>query len=135
MSAEITIRPGTQAEWALAIDSFVESFRDAPVAEGCTRSTRAALFCVYLNEWRYLVAVEPEANEVLGFIVASRSRGHVAWLQVKAPYRRRGVATALLDAAEVAKGQVKTPFLPGGGMCSLAREHGYRLCHRPWMAP
>jgi GNAT superfamily N-acetyltransferase len=132
--AEIKVRPGKPDERALAIDSFCQSFRDAPVAEGASRGTLAALFLTYLDSWRYLVAVEPESQEVLGFIVAS-SQGAIAWLQVKAPYRQRGVARALLDEADVCRGKVLTPFMPGGGIVAQLREKGYRLCHRPWMAP
>lgn len=133
--AEIEIRPGTPAEHALAIDSFVESFRDAPVAEGATRGTLSALFCAYLQSWRYLVACEPDTpEEIMGFIVAS-SRGAVAWIQVKAQYRRKGVAKALLSAAFVGQGKTLTPFMPGGGLVANLREKGYRLAHRPWMAP
>lgn len=135
MEAEILIRKGTELEWKLAFDSFCEEYREAPCAGGTTRALLAGMFGVYLMQWRYLVACEPETpQEILGFIVAS-SRGAVAWLQVKAPYRRRGVARALLNAADVTKGKVITPFLPGGALNAQLREHGYHLCHRPWMVP
>lgn len=135
MEAEILIRRGTEAEWALAFDSFLESYRDAPAAQGAPRGVLAGVFGAYLLQWRYLVACEPDTpEEIMGFVVAS-SRGAVAWLQVKAQYRRKGVARALLNVAAVSKGKVLTPFLPGGALNAQLREKGYHLCHRPWMAP
>lgn len=135
MEAEILIRRGTESEWALAFDSFLEEYREVPAAQGTTRGVLAGIFSVYLLQWRYLVACEPETpEEIMGFIIAS-SRGAVAWMQVKAQYRRKGVAKALLNAAEVSKGKVLTPFLPGGALNAQLREKGYHLCHRPWMVP
>lgn len=135
MPAEIRIRRGTEAEWSLAFDSFLEEYQDAPTAQGCSRGTLAALFSVYLQQWRYLVACEPDTpEEIMGFIVVS-NRGAVAWVQVKAQYRKHGVARALLNAADVSKGKVLTPFLPGGALNAQLREKGYHLCHRPWMVP
>jgi GNAT superfamily N-acetyltransferase len=135
MEAEILIRRGTETEWSLAFDSFLESYRDAPAAQGATRGVLAGIFGAYLLQWRYLVACEPETpEEIMGFIVAS-SRSAVAWIQVKAQYRRKGVARALLNAAAVARGRVPTPFLPGPALKAQLRERGYHLCHRPWMVP
>lgn len=135
MPAEIQIRRGTEREWSLAFDSFIEEYRDSPAAQGCSRGTLSALFGSYLAQWRYLVACEPETpEEIMGFIVAS-SQGAVAWIQVKHQYRKLGVASALLDAAAVTTGKVLTPFLPGGALNAQLRAKGYHLCHRPWMVP
>lgn len=140
MEAEIRIRKGTEAEWKLAFDSFLEEYHPhrgchAPAAGGATRGVLAGIFGAYLMQWRYLVACEPDTpEEIMGFIVAS-SQGSVAWIQVKAQYRRRGVARALLAAADIARGKVMTPFLPGGALNAQLREKGYHLCHRPWMVP
>ncbi len=135
MEAEILIRKGTEKEWALAFDSFLTEYRAAPAAQGATRGVLAGIFGAYLMQWRYLVACEPETpDEVMGFIVAGLE-GAVAWVQVKAQYRRKGVARALLNHCGVQPGKVLTPFLPGGALNAQLREKGYRLCHRPWMVP
>ena len=134
MEANITIRKGTEAEWALAFDSFLEEYRRAPAAQRTTKGVLAGLFGSYLMQWRYLVACEPETpEEIMGFIVAS-SQGAVAWVQVKAQYRRKGVATALLSAAGV-KAAVETPFMPDRTLVGAIRDKGFRLYHRPWMVP
>jgi GNAT superfamily N-acetyltransferase len=136
MEAEIRIRKGTEREWVLAFDSFLEEYRSAPAAQGATRGVLAGLFGAYLMQWRYLVACEPDTpEEIMGFIVAPLTAGTVAWVQVKAQYRRKGVARALLAYVGAKPGKVLTPFLPGGALNAQLREKGYRLCHRPWMVP
>ena len=141
MEAEIRIRKGTESEWALAFDSFLEEYRSAPAAQGATRGVLAGIFGAYLMQWRYLVACEPDTpEEVMGFIIAAPNGSSrtpaVAWVQVKAQYRKRGVARNLLQHVGVSpRCAVLTPFLPGGALNAQLREKGYRLCHRPWMVP
>ncbi len=130
---DISIRPGTEGEQRLAIDSFVHEYAKAPAATGTPRGLLAALFVRLLQSWNFLVAVEPDADEVLGFIVYDFQTGRVAWLQVKAPYRRRGVGKALLESADICKGSLDVPFLPGRAFPKLAASKGYHLRFRPYL--
>jgi ribosomal-protein-alanine N-acetyltransferase len=47
--------------------------------------------------------VAEESGEIIGFLVAQRVAGealHIVTIDVKEPWRRRGVGAALMDAAE-----------------------------------
>lgn len=139
MSADIEIRAGRDDERPLVLQSFVREYRRSPYAKDVPHNALAAMMTRLLDAWGFLVAVEPETDEVLGFIV-SRAPDCLAWLQVKRPYRRRGVASALVACAGICPGRVLTPFFMPGKLDSgvridhLAQSHGCEIKFRPWMA-
>lgn len=138
VSAEIEIRAGRDDERPLVLQSFVREYRRSPYAKEVPPNALAAMMTRLLDAWGFLVAVEPETDEVLGFIV-SGSGNRVGWLQVKRPYRRLGVARLLVAAAGIQRGDVLTPFFLPGKTDSgtridhLASSHGFELKFRPWM--
>lgn len=139
MAADIQIRAGRDDERPLVFQSFIREYRRSPYAKDVPAEVLMVMLTRLLEAWGFTVAVEPEANEVLGFIIA-RAPNRVAWLQVKRPYRRHGVARALVMAAGIERGDVLTPFFLPGKTDSgvridhLASSHGYEIRFRPWMA-
>ena len=87
---------------------------------------------------RTLVATpHGDPDEILGY-VCHDGPSCVGFVYVKEALRQKGVATALLHAAGIQKGEVASPLivtkLPGAGnFPKLAEQHGYTLRFRPWM--
>lgn len=137
MDSTINIRHGRDDERILVLDSFTWQFAEAPAAERVPVRLLDWMMSRILDSWTFLVAVEPENDEILGFIVCT-APNRIAWLQTKEPYRGRGVATALLSTAGIRRGTIETPFMPGRTNVAenfprWAQTKGYRLVFRPWM--
>lgn len=135
--ADILIRNGTTDEYALVLQSFVLEYQHAPAAKGIHKTFLSSMMSLLLASWTFLVAVEPETDEILGFLVY-QAPSSIAWIQTKLPYRKRGVATALISHSGIKPGNIDTPFLPG--RTSIAdnfprwlNDRGWRLCFRPWL--
>jgi hypothetical protein len=139
MAADIQIRAGRDDERPLVFQSFIREYRRSPYAKDVPAEVLMVMLTRLLEAWGFTVAVEPDADEVLGFIVA-QAPNRVGWLQVKRPYRRNGVARALITATGIERGDVLTPFFLPGKTDSgtridrLASSHGYEIRFRPWMA-
>jgi [ribosomal protein S18]-alanine N-acetyltransferase len=57
----------------------------------------------FIGHWRSKTWVAEDGGEVLGFLVANKTRTgtmHVITIDVKQEWRRRGIGEALMDAAE-----------------------------------
>jgi GNAT superfamily N-acetyltransferase len=120
---QLEIRPGTDGDTALILDSFINTYHLAPQAGGASKATLASLIepLIHSERWRVAVACIPDdPDTILGFIVYDSraidpSVATVGWVQVKAPWRRKGVAKALLAHAGVQLDgtcrEVRTPFL------------------------
>lgn len=136
MSAQVAIVPFAPTYRAFILDSFLRSFGRSAYGEGVPARVLIDLLEPLLVGWDVSVAVSMEDhNEALGWVCA-RKPDAVAWLFVKPPYRRMGLAKALLDHAGVGK-LLSAPFVPtklfDRPFMAVAQERGYRVRFRPYL--
>lgn len=134
--ASISLRPYEAArDRGFVIMSFVRSFGRSAYATGVDAAVLIDLLDPMLIVWPTTVA--EAGDELLGWLCA-KAPDHVAWLYVKPDFRRRGVARALLDHAEIGK-QVSTPFMPTKSIDERTSFHaftkarGYQVHFRPYL--
>lgn len=128
------IRPAGPDDHPFVIDCFWRDFRQSVYAEGLSVPTIRGLIVDLLGrpDWHTVIAEMPDVpGEIYGWMTY-RSAREVAWLSVKARYRRNGCAKALLDHAGVHPGRVACAFLDPR-IDNLARPRGYRLLFRPFV--
>jgi hypothetical protein len=111
--SDIAIQDATPAHHNLICDSFLHEYRTAMMAKQTPAAVLLAKMRALLESptWRTLVCLDPEFDEVLGFLVY-RDAGTAAWLQVKKKYRKRGVARALVNAAGLSTFCLDVAFMP-----------------------
>lgn len=129
-----TIRPFTPDDLALVADQFWRDFRRSVYADGLSVATMRSLIVDLLGrpDWTTIIAELPDVpGEACGWMTY-RSVREVAWVCVKARYRRHGCATALLTHAGVKPGRVSCAFLDPQ-VVDLARPRGFRLVFRPFV--
>jgi ribosomal protein S18 acetylase RimI-like enzyme len=83
------------------VDTLLELWRDAAENDSRPADTRAAVLALLRRDPDALIVAEHD-GELIGSIIAGWDgwRYHLYRLAVRPDWRRRGVATALLDAAE-----------------------------------
>lgn len=134
MSDLFAIRAAVVDDVGLVIDSFWRDFRTSVYAEGLSVATMRHLIIDVMGrpDWKTVVAELPDVpGEICGWLVYRNAR-EVAWLNVKARYRRNGCAKALLAHAGVVPGRVACAFLDPR-LDGLARPRGFRLVFRPFV--
>lgn len=129
--AQIHIRRMVAADKPFITDSFLGTFRKSDFGDGVPARVLLGLFEPLLAIWDVFVAVSPDdSDEILGWI-CSRSPDRVAWIYIKAIYRRAGVATSLLAHAGVGR-VLRAPFVATSRwFVEAAREKGFRIRYRP----
>jgi GNAT superfamily N-acetyltransferase len=132
--ASISLRPYETKDRGFVIMSFVRSYGRSAYATGVPAAVLIDLLDPLLIAWDTTVAEAPD-GELLGWI-CSRP-GRLAWLFVKPEFRRRGVARALLERAEVGR-TLDAPFVPtkapdGSSFASWSRARGYTVHYRPYL--
>lgn len=91
-----------------------------------------------LATYQTLVATpHGDDDEILGYVLHD-GPSTVGFIYVKEAIRQKGIASALLSKAGIAKGEVVAPLivtkLPGAGnFPKLCEAHGYTVRFRPWM--
>lgn len=111
--SDIRIQDATAAHHPLILDSFLREYRETRAAAHTPPSVLLAKMQALLDSptWRALVCLDPEFDEVLGFLVY-RDAACAAWMQVKKKYRKRGVARALVNAAGLSTFCLDVAFMP-----------------------
>lgn len=111
--SDIAIQDAAPAHYPLILDSFLHEYRESRAAKHTPPAVLLAKMRALLESptWRALVCLDPEFDEVLGFLVY-RDAGCAAWLQVKKKYRKRGVARALVNAAKLSTFCLDVAFMP-----------------------
>lgn len=111
--SELSIQDATPAHHHLILDSFLHEYRETMVARHAPPAVLLAKMRALLlaPTWRALVCLDPEYDEVLGFLVY-RDPACAGWLQVKKKYRKRGVARALCAAAGLSTFCLDVAFMP-----------------------
>lgn len=139
MPALIGIRPFQIQDRAFVLDSMRRTLvRNSAYAAGLQPEVINLLVEPILATYRTLVATpHGDDDEILGYLTHD-GPSIVGFIYVKEALRQKGIATALLAHAGVAKGEIAAPLivtkLPGAGnFPKLAEAHGYTLRFRPWM--
>lgn len=135
--ATIEIREATEPEHVLVYDSILRTFGRSCYGHGVPArlllSKAEAL--IASPRWRVSVAVLAEVpDEVCGFMLWRPEPIGLGWLQVKEPYRKRGVAKALLASAltHVPHAGIPCAFLVPEA-AKLAASKGLTLRYRPYL--
>lgn len=102
------ILPARDADQSFILDSFTREYHSTPYCQGASFGTvRGLMFDLLASpRWTTLVMCDDELeDEILGYVVF-REANHlpdaqqaIAWVHVKATYRRMGIASKLLAAA------------------------------------
>lgn len=110
---DVRIQDAAPAHHALILDSFLHEYRGAMAAAHTPPAVLLTKMRALLTAptWRALVCLDPEFDEILGFLVY-RDTATAAWLQVKKKYRKRGVARALVNAAKLSTFCLDVAFMP-----------------------
>jgi len=139
MPAPIDIRPFRPEDRAFVLDSMRRTLvRNSAYAAGLQPEVVNLLVEPVLATHETLIATpHGDADEILGYITHD-GPSVVGFLYVKEALRQKGIATVLLAAAGIRKGEVVTPLLvtklPGAGnFPNLCEAHGYTVRFRPWM--
>lgn len=131
----LTVRPSVDTDLPFVLDSFVLDYRGVPYVEGLTRSQVRNLMVSLLAVpgWSCSILCEDsEPDEIIGYIV-SKAADVIAWLHVKARYRKRGMAKRLLNAIGARPGPIRTPNPPAPKFARTVRARGWRIHHRPYL--
>lgn len=137
MSATVTLRPGTQADWPHVVNSFIVEYRRSPHGGAMTERLIAACIEALIKSpaWALTVMAPTDGgDEIYGWVLWQNKA--VAWLHVKEFWRGCGFSRVLLNAAGCDGGEVYTPFLPhrtslAANFPMLCESKGYRIRHRP----
>jgi len=139
MPALIGIRPFQPQDRAFVLDSMRRTLvRNSAYATGLQPEVLNLLVEPVLATYRTLVATpQGDPDEILGYIIHDGPHV-VGFVYVKEALRQKGIASALLKAAGVEKGELVTPLLvtklPGAGnFPKLCETKGYTVRFRPWM--
>jgi GNAT superfamily N-acetyltransferase len=139
---DVRIRAGRPSDHALVFDSVISTLRQSPHAKGASNAVLASLVepLVFSPAWTLSVA-HPEGDDdtVLGFILHSADA--IAWVQVRAPWRRHGIGRALVRHAfgDQLPRELSTAFMVqrvGDGqptIVDLAQRYGVTLRFRPYL--
>jgi GNAT superfamily N-acetyltransferase len=137
LSATVTLRHGTQADWPHVANSFIEQYKLAPHASGMSYAMLDKCIKALLRSSAWVLTVMAPTDggdEILGWVLWQNKA--VAWVNVKEMYRGHGFARVLLNAANCNGGDVHTPFVPNRTALALnfpmfCESKGFRIRHRP----
>jgi len=139
MPATIDIRPFRPGDRAFVLDSMRRTLvRNSAYAAGLQPQVVDLLIEPVMATHQTLIATpQGDPDEILGYVTHD-GPSVIGFLYVKEALRQKGIATALLKAAGITKGEVVTPLLvtklPGvGNFPKLCEAHGYTVRFRPWM--
>lgn len=135
--AKIAVATSKPEHRALVLDSFAHQYRETSYGHGVPFAVLIAKMRALLDDgWVTVVATpEGEPDNVLGFVVyRDFPRLQVAWLQVKAPYRRAHVATALWDTiAGPNQREIECAFIDSKVAKMVKQLFGQTLRFRPYL--
>lgn len=135
--AKISVVAGKPEHLALVLDSFAHQYRETSYGHGVPFAVLIRKMSALLDDgWETTVATpDGEPDNVLGFVVARPyPRLQVAWLQVKAPYRRAHVATALWEAiAGPDAREIECAFIDTKVAKMVKQLFGQTLRFRPYL--
>jgi GNAT superfamily N-acetyltransferase len=138
--SSIVIRAGQDADLPYVLDSFWRAFSESPCTAGTPAEVLIARMRWLLNSpsWELAVAIlEADSSDLnVGWVVHQPGdRPRLAWVNVRGGWRRRGIGTALLRHAGIAKpGQhVDCAFLDPDVQRWVRDRHGLRLHWRPYL--
>lgn len=146
---QLLIRTGCVTDHALVLDSIISTYRQSPHAQGANNAVLASLVEPLLSSPKWALAIacpEDDADTILGFVLYEctprpGTGPAVAWLQVKAPWRRHGIGIALLRHAvgpDLPR-ELHTAFMvqrvgpDAPTVVDLAKKHGITLRFRPYL--
>ena len=139
MPALIAIRPFRPTDRAFVLDSMRRTLvRNSAYAAGLQPEVVNLLVEPVLATYTTLVATpQGDPEEILGYVIHDGPHV-VGFVYVKEAIRQHGIATALLKAAGIERGELVTPLLvtklPGAGnFPKLCETKGYTVRFRPWM--
>lgn len=133
----LKIRPGTETDRPYISDSIRRTLRDQPWSKELSSDAVSMLIDPLLAVSTTLVLCPTaDPSSIVGFI-SYTSPGTVVWLQVRAPFRRRGYSVNLLDAAGVRPGPIHCPLMVLAwdgprSFLEFCAVRGYKLRFRPW---
>jgi hypothetical protein len=129
-------RPGTDQDRPFFADCIRRTLKDQPYSKDLSNAAISRLIDPILGTYRSVV-LSPDADSgaILGFVLYDNRS--VAWIHVRAEFRRTGITRAILRHIGLGPGQVSCPLLvvkwPGGSNFPKAcQERGYTLRFRPW---
>jgi hypothetical protein len=133
----LKIRPGTEADRPYISDSIRRTLRDQPWTKELSSDAISMLIDPLLAVSETMVACPViDESSIVGFISFQRP-STVVWLQVRAPFRRRGIGKVLVDKIGLQGANVRCPLMIGAwdgsrsfqGFCAV---RGYKLRFRPY---
>jgi len=139
MPAPVVIRPALSSDANFILDSMRRTLlRQSAYAAGLEPDVINQLVWPVIATYDTLVATPPDDDdEILGYIIHD-GPGAVGFIYVKEAVRGRGLANALLDAAQIAQGEIICPLLVTklsgvGNFAKFCETKGYTVRFRPWL--
>ncbi len=130
----LVTRPATNDDLPFVFNSFTLEYSRSIYADEMSRVSVREMIVRYVFEYRWNVKIlidDEVPDEIIAYVVY-KDATHIAWIYVKGPYRRNGLASKLLLDIGATKGKIKVTFLTNPDFSRKARSKGWNLLHRPW---